>query len=1059
MPFLQLQCFGIFQVKLAGNSRVPFGTEKVRALLAYLAIECDHPVTRQFLTGLLWPDQPEKTAQHNLRQALSTLRKLLQDESHEEPFILVIGDSLQFNTRADQWVDVHRFQEQMEKGLSLAQGKRKNSRPNIACLQTGLALYQGQFLSQFTLDDSNSFDEWVFMQRENCNQRAIQALSTLADYHERREEYHPAYLATEKLSALAPWDEAAHLQAIRLLALQGQWNQAQARYQTMCNIFTRQMALEPSPEATDLLDQVRKCSVNNSVFSPRYPKPVHNIQLPPDPFFGRQLELENLAEMIANPENQLITLLGVGGTGKSRLALQVAYVQIGLFSDGVWFVPIKELGVIQSITDTLSIDLSSESQPLEILTRYLRDKNLLLVLDSFEHVQNEVEIISKLVEAGPNIVVLVTSRQRLNLRHELVFLVEGLENPPLIIQTAAEPEKYSASALFLARMRRLRNGLSLNDDDFHALATICRLLNGLPLGLELAAAATWSNSLTEIAQAIQNNLDFLENRCSDVPTRHRSMRAAFDYSWKLLTAEQKLIFKHLSVFEGSFQRSAAETIINCNMRDITDLLDRSLLHQTQNGRFEIPEPILPYISEHLDQSGTEKHHFLRQHANYYTELFESHIDNLNGKDILPALKSLVPELGNARQAWFWAVENRDLNILSRLLSPLHQLLHTRSASHESIDLLIRSLVLTPPFKDEDHFLARVKIRIGMDFLRIGQLKKAEEELISGLAILEQLDESDDLILGLDTLATLFQKQGQQVQAKQLALRALQLSEEYGNTLGKKNALFLLADIEFRLGNLKAAESMMQNCLILARQTENPMALLAPLNSLGDYACYEEDYKVALNNFEECLQISRELGSGYHEAIQLNNLGTVHHMLANYDRAVHCYETSLATCRIIGDLEGEAISINNLGEIMVVKEEYARAIKYYERSLVIAQQIKNPRAIALSFNNLGETYRNLQNHAIAWQYFSNGLKTAWKSQIISQVLESLTGLGILLITNGDEKLGCETLSMVIQHPSTEPDDRLRASSGLQSHEFTVSSSVTLEYLIQELIQKSDSLFTL
>lgn len=1054
MPFLELQCFGIFQVRLAGKPYASFGTEKVRALLAYLAVEKNQPSTRQYLTGLLWPDQPEKQAQHNFRQALSTLRKLLQDDGREEPFILIFGDNLQFNHKADQWVDVHLFQEQIEKGFTHLRNRKMNGRPNIPVLRAGISLFQDIFLAQFNLDNSNAFDEWLFMQREIYNQQAIRALATLAEYHERREEFGLARRYAEQLSGLAPWDESAHLQVIRLLALDGEWNLAQARYQTFQSYFIKQIAMEPTAEARAVFEQIRSCAAEKQKFVSAYPRALHNIPRSGSPFFGRHNEIISLADSLSDPEKRLITLLGVGGIGKSRLAVEMAYMFIGLFSDGVWFVPLNEKRLYFSIAESLKFNLDGDLEPKAQIIKYLHQKKLLLIFDSFEHVQDEIENLSEMLNAAPGLVILVTSRQRLNLSQELIYQLDGLELPPADIKGELQAELYSSAALFLSRYRRLHRNLILQNEDFPALARICHLLNGLPLGLELAAAATWSMPLPVIAERISHNLDFLESDCPDIPVRHRSLRAAFDYSWEMLNQEQKEVFTQLAIFSSSFTIPAAVTILGCRVRVITDLLDRSLLRLRNDSRLEIPESIVPYSTENLIISREDKQYYRQQHAQYYTTFFESMAYKLNGKEVLATIKTLLPELGNARQAWCWAVENGEREVLARLLNPLHKLLHTRSVFHESIALLEMISLLPISSPVEENLISRVKVRLGMDYLQTGQPIKAEEELNDGLAVLNKTQDSEDLILGLDTLATLFQKQAKQEQARQLATQALQLSEEYDDKLGQKNALFLLADIEFRRGDLKAAEAMMRHCLEVARQTGNPMALLAPLNSLGDYACYEEDYHVAVNNFEECLQIAHELGSGYHEAIQLNNLGTVHHMLENYDQAIRYYEESLSTCRLIGDQEGEAVVINNLGEIMVIKEELNQAVNFFERSLVIARQIKNPRTMAISLNNLGETFRKMQNPTKAWQFFFNGLRTAQDSQIIAQVLEALTGLGILLLNSTDAPLGATTLQIVVNHGSTEPDDRIRASNYLENCGIQPDTSISLNDLVQEIINKTD-----
>jgi tetratricopeptide (TPR) repeat protein len=248
---------------------------------------------------------------------------------------------------------------------------------------------------------------------------------------------------------------------------------------------------------------------------------------------------------------------------------------------------------------------------------------------------------------------------------------------------------------------------------------------------------------------------------------------------------------------------------------------------------------------------------------------------------------------------------------------------------------------------------------------------------------------------------------------------------------------------------------MEDSLRIARRSGNPLAVLQPLSSLGDYACYQEEYRSALNNFEECLGIAIQAGNHFHRAIQHNNIGTVQHMLGNYGDADENYRDSLQLCRRIGYLEGEAVALGNLGEIMVIQSQFSAAIEYFERSLSIARQIENPRTIAVALNNLGEIYRVLGQLERAGQYFIAGLQGAWEKKVISQVLESLTGLGILLI-NGEQKwLGQSCLSLVCSHASTEPDDRMRAQKHLGEIGEREGDLLSLEEIVAAVMQACEA----
>ena len=450
MSKLSITLFGNLRVEMAGKPIPSFGTEKTRALLVYLVIESSRAVSRQFLAGMLWPDQSEKQAQHNFRQALLTLRKMLPDGENTPAFILAIGDTIQFNPHSNFSSDYHRFHQYLDQSLPPGGG-----RMNVPLVYAALDLYQEPLLGQFELDDSNIFFEWLLLEQENCNRRAIQALVRLVSYHERRQELDLACQAASRLSLLTPWDEDAHLVVIRLMAQNGEFSLALARFQSMQRQLNDLLDLPPSDQAFVLLEKIRQAASGKQVFIPQFTAPAHNIYLSGTPFLGRQNELQAIHTILADEHTRLLTLLGVGGVGKSRLALQIAYEQIGLFEDGVWRIALHEKELLTDILEVLQIHLSEDMSALDQVAQFFRAKKLLLLLDGFEHVQDQATVLANLLNAAPSLVVLVTSRQRLNLQNEHAFPLNGLEIPPADTHTLEEAQKYSAAALFMVHAARL----------------------------------------------------------------------------------------------------------------------------------------------------------------------------------------------------------------------------------------------------------------------------------------------------------------------------------------------------------------------------------------------------------------------------------------------------------------------------------------------------------------------------------------------------------------------------------------------------------------------------
>ncbi len=1046
MTLLNIQCFGAFQVSLSVQPLAAFGAEKVRALLAYLAVESERAHPRRRLAGLLWPDQPEERALHNLRQALSTLRKLLPDPPAGEPFFIVTPDTVQFNPRSSFSLDLHDFHRLLDEALRHLSDRACAGRPVLPLLQSALALYRGPFLEHFNLDDSNEFDEWAFMLRESGNQRAVQALALLVDYHERRHEFELARRAAERLVELAPWDETAHIQVIRLLAQDGQWSASQARYASLRRYLADQMGLEPSPETVALYEQVRQAAAARRPLPPSCRPPAHNLRLPGTPFIGRADEQLQLAELLADPATRLITLLGAGGMGKTRLALQSGHAQIGLFPDGVWFVPLLQSGLVSAIADTLQFTFAGSDEPDTQLFHFLSGKCALLILDSFEHIQDEVPSLALLLEQAPNLVLLVTSRLRLDLHCEIVFPVEGLDIPPGPVEMQANPQHYSAPALFLSRARRLRRDLTITPADAPALLEICRLLDGMPLGLELAAATAWSRSLPEIAAQTRANLDSLTAGFPDLPARHRSLRAVFDQSWALLTPQLQTCLARLSVFRASFLPAAAQAVAGCTPEITAALLDRCLLRQNGEGRLQIPEPIQPYAADQLAALASQSETARAAHAAHYTGLLASQNDSLTGAEMRTALAVLLPEMENLRQAWLWAADNQRADLLDQALQPLHQFLYTRSAFQEAIRLLETALT----HSQDASLTARLKNRLGVYYLRLGRHDDAQQVLQEGLHGSRELEIPCEIILALSHLANLHHKHGEAAEAMRLSEELLALSQSANHLEGQRSAYYLLSQIYYNRGDLTQTTQAMNASLEIARRIGNPLGILTALNVLGDTYCNQEQYPEALRIYEECLEISISLDSRFHISMQLNNLGVVHHMTDHFDEASRYYLESLEICRDTGDLEGESVALCNLGEVATLTADYPAAQRYYAEALEIGRRIENAWTIAVAHNNLGETLRRMGDLPGAWKNLTQGLRVGWESEALSQVMEALAGLGTILIQTGSASLGKQALATVRDHSISEPKDRALAVAGLAALSPIAEPLPPLEDLVTRLL---------
>ncbi len=684
MPRLTLSFLGPFQVCLDDARLTRFGTDKVRALLAYLAVEAGVPHRRESLADLLWPDQPGATARQNLRQALTRLGRAISNREASPPFLLITPKTVAFNPECNYWFDVAAFTSQITAVRQHHHRRVGVCHHCIEQLEAAVALYRGDFLAGLSVDAGLTFEEWRLYQQERFHTQIMDALYLLGAYYERRAAYPDAIRHARKQLALEPWREKSHLQLMRALAFSDQRSAALAQYETCRRILAEEFGATPEDATTALYQQIR--AGGGAIESLRPPPVSHNLPTQLTPFVGRQTELSQIAHYLDNPDCRLLTLLGPGGVGKTRLALQAAADQRYAFPDGVWFVPLASIHspglLVSSIAQGLGVEIEKGQDPKAQLLNYLRPREILLVLDNFEHLVEAADLLLDILQAAPGIHFLVTSRQRLNYRAEFLLVLEGLPYPvegEEIKDTHASHfthQSYPAIQLFIERAGRVRAGFAPAADTLPAVIRVCQLVEGLPLGIELAAAWVQDIPPAEIAQQIRKNLDFLAGSLRDVPKRQRSLRAAFEYSWNLLFEREKVVYQRLSIFQESFTLEAAVSVIGdqgLGIRDhasrlthyLTALISKSLLRQDAAGRYDLHSLLQQFALEKLTALPAETGETRSRHAHYYLDFLRERESALMGEGAQDALGEIQAEIGNLRAAWEWAVDQRQIEMLNQ----------------------------------------------------------------------------------------------------------------------------------------------------------------------------------------------------------------------------------------------------------------------------------------------------------------------------------------------------------------------------------------------------------
>jgi predicted ATPase/DNA-binding SARP family transcriptional activator len=659
MSDLKLFLFGSPRLERDG-APLPLKRRKAVALLTYLAMTGEVH-NREALAALFWPDYDASRGRAYLRRDLAEINTLLG-----EGWLMADREQIGLDRSANLWVDVARFQQLLATCQAHDHPVNEVCPDCLSLLAEAVELYHGDFLAGFTLPDAADFDEWQFFQTESLRQALAEALEKLVGGYCVQGEFKQAVPYARRWASLDPLHGPAQQQLMQVYAWAGQQAAALRQYDEYARILDEEIGVSPDEEIIALYEAVKAkqlpplpqageqgskgaeeeerhdTEVSLASLHSCTPVPPHNLSAQSTPFIGREAELTDVQQLILNgSECRLLTLIGPGGIGKTRLAIQAAWQvateAIEAFPYGIYFIPLAPVGaaefLVQTIAEALHFSFYTGSSPKTQLLNYLCEKEVLLILDDFEHLLNDVgavNLLSEILANAPKGKLLVTSRERLNLQEEWVIEIGGLPFPEidtaefLETQRVQSPviESYDALQLFVQSARRASVGFSLSAENVSYVVRICQLVGGMPLGIELASAWVRMLPCREIAQEIERNLDFLTTPVRNIPERHQSLRAVFEHSWKLLTPVERHLFRKLSVFRGGFRREAAEVVADASLILLSALIDKSLLRRNTAGRYEMHHLLGQYAAEKLEEVINEKVQVQAQHARYYATFLQ-----------------------------------------------------------------------------------------------------------------------------------------------------------------------------------------------------------------------------------------------------------------------------------------------------------------------------------------------------------------------------------------------------------------------------------------------------
>lgn len=951
MERLTLSLLGSFEARLNDQPITDFATDKIRALLTYLAMEAGQSHRRETLAGLLWPEWSHKVSLRNLRQSLHRFRQTLDryQSDFSTQLLTTTRQTIQLNPAYLQ-LDVIQFQTLLTAVERHDHIYLHQCQSCLDHLQQAVSLYRGEVLTGFSLADAPEFETWLLVERERLHDQALTILGHLATAAEQSGDHKEALRYAKRQLALESWREETHRQVMRLLALSGQRNEALAHYETCRRILAEELAVDPAPETTALYDAIRVGMPLDPVSLEAAPVPaLHNFPPQQTSFVGRQRELQQITKQIADPDCRMLTVSGPGGMGKTRLAIRAAE-QIAasgpLFNDGLYFVSLAAVATPDLLASTLGtvleLTFSEREHPRTQLLHYLSTKTLLLVLDNIEHLLADVSLLADILTAAPQVKLLLSSREPLNLRSEWRLPVEGLT-----YDDTSTPSQNDATLLFLQAARQIQPGFQPTPNEAQWIAQICRALQGIPLALEIAATWLRVYNLEKIAGEVAHNLDLLVTPLRDLPLRHRSMRAVFEQSWLLLPPDKQRLLAQLSVFRGGFEEEAILTVTNGTPLDLADLVDKALLQTTTRGRYTIHELLRQFAAEKLVQWPAAAEEDLdrltrQQHSRYYLQWVAAQRADLRRETAKQTTAALRRDLDNIRAAWQWAVAQADFELLL--------------ACHRSLYIFYEIIGLF----EEGEALFRTAADRFETWLNPAGIE-ARPHLPEIVCWLRQWQAQ--LLLHL----------GQLEAAQSVSQVVIDLGTQYDCPLPRGYATIVFGRVMDLQGEAEKAQGYLEQALAFFNTGHNLDGQAKALYNLGAVAWKLGLFDDALHYYRLSLKLGQADNNLYHQANCAGSIGSVYWWCKDdYEQALQWYERALEYVYLLDYRLGIARWSGNTGLVYWKWGEYDRSLEYQELALNIFQELGDTLRIAAWQGNIGLLYADMGDDERALYYYDQAL---------------------------------------------------------------------------------------
>ncbi len=746
-------------------------------------------------------------------------------------------------------------------------------------------------------------------------------------------------------------------------------------------------------------------------------------------FVGRDAELIQITELLLNPKCRLITLVGPGGVGKTRLGIQVISQLHPTPPDGIYYIPLvahqDPTTVYQPIADALNLSFNNLSDQATQLIDHLRARHMLLLLDNFEHLISGKSFLLELLEGAPGLEIILTSRQRLNLPCETPIDVHGLSIP--VDPQDPDFEQYSGIKLFIQNARRVSPGFVLQAEDKPHVIQIIRQVGGLPLGIELSSAWIRAFTCQEIARSIAKNMDFVQSNSPDIPTRHRSLRAAFDHTWQLLSEEDRRTMRKLAIYRNGFSYQAADRLANADLTMLTSYVEKNILVRMSDNRFLMLETLRTYALENLKSNQKEYENLLDAHSEYFLYYLIERFPSFASERGASAINEVWLEIDNIRDALNRAIAHKNWALLLSAIGPLMAAYDIQGRSREGYD---HTTAILKQITDQERMQQQelYYLLLGWDgnfSFRLGFSQEAEDKM---KATVEFAQSKGYMVLAanfLSLLADAHRRHGDLDTALQEISQSVDIlasESAFGDPLLAgfyAHALTILGVIQWRLGQHESTRQTLDRCNSVLEKSKARYIRIRYLDVLARILVNEHKYQEAINLRLEALAIAEDFNDRRSSAIMLNNMGDSVERLGDKSGSFAYIAKAYQISNEIGDQQILALTSNNLGLMSLQSNNLSEASQYYHKSLDMYRQIRNTLGTFATLRDTSRVHLLTHDPYTARSLIIEALHLGSKLGKPSYVLQLLSVIATLLFQTGRYQRARQLCAIILDNP--QPDD--------------------------------------